>query len=161
MNSAIQGKIDNWKFHRGLALDILKSLTDEQLLLTVGKNMGTLGEQFRHMARVQVQYTEAIKNKKIGPTEKKPDLSSAGSKDQLMKILEDVDKEMMATIEGLLDEVVEELKIDWQYWGVQSLSLPEHLQALTDHECLHNGQIIVYLKTHEIPFPKSWEAWGL
>jgi hypothetical protein len=60
---------------------VLKTLTDEQLGLTVGKNMGTLGEQFRHMARVQIQYVEAIKNRKIGPTEEKPDINVAHSQE--------------------------------------------------------------------------------
>jgi hypothetical protein len=36
--------LENWKFHRNLAMDILKSLSDDQLDLTVGKNMGTVGE---------------------------------------------------------------------------------------------------------------------
>jgi hypothetical protein len=26
---------------------------------------------------------------------------------------------------------------------------------------LHSGQLVVYLRTHELPFPKSWSAWGL
>ena len=153
--------IKQWEFHRGLALDILKSLTDEQLELTVGKHMGTLGEQFRHMARVQIQYTEAIKNKKISKTERKIEPTISKSQKKLLGLWEEVEKDMVDTIQNLSVEEVENINIDWKYWGTDSMKLSEHLQALSDHENLHNGQIIAYLKTHAIPFPKSWESWGL
>lgn len=161
MSSDLQSKIDNWKFHRGLALDILKSLNDNQLGLTVGKNMGTIGEQFRHMAKVQIQYMEAIKNKKIGHVEYKIDPGVAKSKEKLLELLEMADKKMLDTLEELPDDQAVDLVIDWKYWGVESMNLSSHLDALLDHENLHNGQLIVYLRTYEIPFPKSWEAWGL
>ncbi len=161
MTNDLKSKLDNWKFQRSLALDVLKSLTDEQLSLTVGKNMGTLGEQFRHMARVQIQYTEAIKNKKIGQTEKKIDPSIARSKEKLLELWEQANKEMLGVLGGLSDQETKDLVIDWKYWGIESMNLSSHLDALLDHENLHNGQIIVYLRTHEIPLPKSWEAWGL
>ncbi len=46
MTSDIISKLENWKFHRGLALDILKSLTDEQLNLTIGKHMGKMPQLY-------------------------------------------------------------------------------------------------------------------
>ena len=66
----IQKKIDDWTYIQNLPLDVLKNLSDEQLILTVGKNMGTLGEQFRHMCRVRFQYAEAIENKVLRKTMK-------------------------------------------------------------------------------------------
>ena len=161
MTTDIKSKLENWEFQRGLALDILKQLTDDQLSLTVGKHMGTLGEQFRHMARVQIQYTEAVKNKKITPIEKVVDPNVAQSKGKLLELWEQANSEMFAVLEGLSDQETKDLIIDWKYWKIDSMNLLNHLDALLDHENLHNGQIIVYLRTHEIPFPKSWEAWGL
>ena len=161
MTKDLISKLENWKFQRELALDILKSLSDKQLNLTVGKHMGTLGEQFRHMARVQIQYTEAIKNKKISPTQKKIDLGVAKSKEKLLELWEQVNSEMLGVLGALSNQEVKDLIIDWEYWGIDSMNLPSHLDALLDHGNLHNGQIIVYLRTYEIPFPKSWEAWGL
>ncbi len=49
MNKEISRQVENLKFCQDLSLDILKMLTDEQLNFTVGENMGTLGEQFRHI----------------------------------------------------------------------------------------------------------------
>jgi len=42
-----------------------------------------------------------------------------------------------------------------------SMNLQDHLHVLMDHETLHIGELVVYLKTHEIPFPESWSMWGL
>jgi uncharacterized damage-inducible protein DinB len=52
----------------------------------------------------------------------------------------------------------EVLKIDWfgEKWG-----LDQHLQALIEHEILHHGQLVVYLRTLDLKFPQSWEIWGL
>jgi uncharacterized damage-inducible protein DinB len=161
MNENLRSRLENWKWHRGLALDILKSLKDEQLGLTVGKNMGTLGQQFGHIARVQIQYLEGIKNRKIGPVERRPETDVTHSKEKLIELWERVYKEMIETIEGLSENELSELRIDWSYWDMEALNLEDHLQALADHDNLHNGEIIVYLRTHEISFPKSWEPWGL
>ena len=51
--------------------------------------------------------------------------------------------------------------IDWTHWSMDEMNLVDHIQALADHNNLHNGEIIVYAKTHNIPFTKSWEPWGL
>ena len=45
--------------------------------------------------------------------------------------------------------------INWTHWDVKEMNLIDHIQALVDHNNLHNGEIIVYAKTHDIPFPKS------
>jgi uncharacterized damage-inducible protein DinB len=161
MNKDVASRLENLKFHRNLALDILKTLTDDHLALTVGKNMGTLGEQFRHMVRVEIQYVEAITTRRIDEAKKKIDSRTAQSKDALLKLWQETSLEMLSVIEKLTEQEMSDLTIDWKYWGYDKLNLSDHLQALSDHECLHNGEIIVYLKTHQIPFPKSWESWGL
>ena len=60
MRKGIARLIENLEFCQDLAMEILKMLSEQQLNFTVGKNMGTLGEQFRHMARVRLQYAEAL-----------------------------------------------------------------------------------------------------
>lgn len=161
MNKEISRQIENLKFCQDLAMDILQMLTDEQLGFTVGKNMGTLGEQFRHMARVRLQYSEAIENKKVEPTKETLDLSIAKSKERLIELWEKVNQKIPQILEKISAEELENLKIDWKHWGVDSMDIYRHLQALIDHENLHNGQIIVYVRTMGLKFPESWKAWGL
>jgi uncharacterized damage-inducible protein DinB len=158
MTKEIQKKIGDWEYIQNLELDVLKSLSDKQLRLTVGKNMGTLGEQFRHICRVRFQYAEAIENKVLEKTIEIIDLDIAKSKDALIELWQNANKKLLSVLEGVKSD---DLMIDWKYWGTDKVNIHDHLNYLMNHETLHNGQIIVYLRTHEIHFPKSWEAWGL
>ena len=161
MNKELSRQVENLKFCQDLAMDILKMLTDEQLNFTVGKNMGTLGEQFRHMARIRLQYSEAIENKKVEPTKETIDPSIAKSKEPLIELWKKVNQKIPQILEKMSAKELENLKIDWKHWGVDSMDIYSHLQALIDHENLHNGQIIVYVRTMGLKFPESWSAWGL
>lgn len=161
MSKEIQKKIEDWQFIQNLAFDVLKMLSDEQLGFTVGKNMGTLGEQFRHMARVRFQYTEAIETKKVSDTIEKIDPTVAKSQVRLIELWEKANKKLLNVLAKMSSDEVENTIIDWKHWGIDEMNIHDHLNALMDHETLHNGQIIVYLRTMELKFPKSWEAWGL
>jgi uncharacterized damage-inducible protein DinB len=160
MNKLLISPFQAWKFHRGLALDILKSISDDQLKLTVGKNMGTLGQQFRHIVKIEIEYLEAIKNKKVAPVQEKLDKNLWTSKESLIVVFDDIEKRMTELLNSISEDP-ESYMIDWTHWSMEEMNLIDHIQALADHNNLHNGEIIVYARTHEIPFPKSWEPWGL
>lgn len=161
MTKEIQKKIEDWKFIKNLAFDVLKMLTDEQLGFIVGKNMGTLGEQFRHMTRVRFQYAEAIETKKVDNTIEKIDPEVAKSKTKLIELWEKANQKLLAVLENANPDELENNMINWKHWGVDEMNIHDHLNALMDHETLHNGQIIVYLRTNDLKFPESWKAWGL
>ena len=161
MTNEIQNKIESWKWIQGLAFDVLKMLSDEQLYLMVGKNMGTLGEQFRHMIRVRFQYAEAIENKKITDVIEKIDPNIAKSETKLIELWEKANQKLLATLQNADPDKLEKTMIDWKHWGVDEMNIHDHLNALMDHETLHEGQIIVYLRSNDIKFPESWKAWGL
>lgn len=120
--------------------------------------MGTLGEQSRHMCRIRFQYAEAIENKALGKTIEKIDLDVAKSKEALIDLWQGANKKLSEVLEAVDSD---SLGIDWKYWGDDMVNIHDHLNYLMDHETLHNGQIIVYLRTHDISFPKSWQSWGL
>lgn len=159
MNKQLISPFQAWKFHRGLAIDILKSITDKQLQLTVGKNMGTFGQQFRHIAKIELEYFDAVKNKKINVKPGRLEKSISESKEQLLKVFDNTEKELTELLNSI--DNPENYIIDWTAWSMDQMNLIDHVQALADHSNLHNGEIIVYAKTHDIPFPKSWEPWGL
>ena len=161
MNKEITKQFDNWDYIQNLSLDILKSVSDEQLGLTVGKNMGTLGEQFRHIIRVRFQYAEAIENKIVADIIENIEPESAKSKLKLIELWKKANDKLLDILNKSSKIGSEDFLIDWKHWGIESMNIFDHLNALMDHEMLHNGEIIVYLKTYEIPFPKSWEPWGL
>ena len=161
MDKEIKKKIEDWQFIQNLAFDVLKMLSDEQLDFTVGKNMGTLGEQFRHMARVRFQYAEAIENKKVDNTIEKIDPKVAKSKSKLVELWEKANQKLLSILENTNSNEPENMMINWKHWGIDEMNIHDHFNALMDHETLHNGQVIVYLRTMGLKFPKSWESWGL
>jgi uncharacterized damage-inducible protein DinB len=159
MDKNLNYHFQSWKFHRGLALDLLGSLNEDQLKLTVGKNMGTLGQQFRHVVKIEWEYIDAIKSKKIDVKPGRLEKSIAESKDLLLEEFSKTEKELTELLSSIQDP--ENFIIDWSAWGVKEMNIIDHVQALADHTNLHNGELIVYARTHDIPFPKSWEPWGL
>ena len=149
----LKSKIDEWQSMRKLTLDLIEAIPEEKLGFAVGKNMGSLGKQFRHIGDVQLCYSEAIKTRKISFSNYKRDYSIENSKEKLKIFLEEIDKEMLK----LIDENPKS-EIDW--FG-DKLSIENHIDALIQHEILHHGELIVYVRILELNFPKSWNMWGL
>ena len=150
----LKEKLNDWQMMRKLTLDLLESLPEDKLKLSIGKNMGTLGKQFRHIGDVQHCYNEAIKTGKIDFTKYKRDYSIESSKQKLKQFLNDMDKEMLDLIEKNKDKL-----IDWEF---AKIPLIQHITYLIQHEILHQGELIVYIRTLGFEFPESWkETWGL
>ncbi len=163
MNRRLESLIDTYRLHRNLITDVLRQLSDEQLQLTIGKNMGTLGKQFRHIGDIQLCYIDALKTKKMSFFRSTVDHSLEESRELLLGFLTENDQRMLATLEGLGNEELEKMRIDWTHKSHQideQLSVYDHLNDLIRHEILHQGEIIVYLRTLELPFPASWRLWG-
>ncbi len=54
-----------WKFTRGLTLELLDSLTDAELGETPGPGLGPFWKQFRHVGRLQECYQEALNSRAL------------------------------------------------------------------------------------------------
>lgn len=153
MEQDLKQLLEDWQAMRQLTLDLLDELPEENLLFTVGKNMGTIGKQYRHIGDVQICYNEAIKTGKVDFNKYRRDYSLENSKEKLKAFLEEVNQEMLKLIEENQDA-----KIDW--FG-EERDIKQHIKALIEHEILHHGELVVYIRTLGINFPKSWELWGL
>ncbi len=153
MREELKHLLEKWKDLRQLTLDLLSELPEENLSFSVGKNMGTIGKQYRHIGDVQICYNEAIKTGKIDFGKYRRDYSVETSKMKLLEFLEEVNTEMLKLIEEK-----EDVKIDW--FG-EKLNLEEHLNSLIEHEILHHGELVVYIRVLDLKFPESWGVWGL
>jgi len=153
MEQDLKQLLENWQAMRQLTLDLLEELPEEHISFAVGKNMGTIGKQYRHIGDVQICYNEAIKTGKVDFNKYRKDYSLENSKEKLKAFLEEINQEMLKLVEENQDA-----KIDW--FG-EEWDLKQHLKALIEHEILHHGELVVYIRTLGIKFPKSWELWGL
>lgn len=153
MNEKLSQLVKSWKEMRHLTLDLLDKIPEKHLAFTVGKNMGTIGKQYRHIGDVQICYNEAIKTGKIDFDKYKRDYLIESSKEKLKIFLFEVNEEMLILIKKNPD-----IKINW--FG-EEWDLEQHIQALIEHEILHHGELVVYIKVLDLQFPKSWDLWGL
>ena len=153
MDEDLKQLLEHWNEMRELTLDLLDQLPEKYLSYSVGKNMGIIGKQYRHIGDVQICYVDAIKKSKIDFSKYKRDYSIENSKEKLKEFLIEINKEMLNLIEEN-----SEVEIDW--FG-DTLNLKQHIQALIEHEILHQGELVVYIRTLGLKFPKSWRLWGL
>lgn len=151
MNPKYQSIIAEFHWARGLCLDLLKALHDEQLHNQPVPKSGSWGKQFRHLGRVQENYIQAIKT---GTTIFSPEgctYSGQITKTSLLEYLKRLDDELLSSLHSPPPS------INWfgEIWSVE-----RHLQAMISHEILHHGQLILYARVGGVKLPKSWEAWG-
>jgi uncharacterized damage-inducible protein DinB len=161
VSSALKEQVAAWKFNRDLATSLLKALSDRDLKFIAAPTMGTLGEQFRHVARVRAQYLDALRTKKVGPGTLKIDPAVSRSKKRLLAINQLLDKKLLSHLKKVSEADTRNMRINWSYWELPPMSIAQHIAALNEHEILHNGQLIVYMRALGKKFPAKWKVWGL
>src|SRR3989338_2342565 len=124
MEQDLKQLLENWQAMRQLTLDLLEELPEEHISFAVGKNMGTIGKQYRHIGDVQICYNEAIKTGKVDFNKYRKDYSLENSKEKLKAFLEEINQEMLKLVEENQDA-----KIDW--FG-EEWDLKQHLKALIE-----------------------------
>ncbi len=145
--------INEWRFTRGLSLDLLGALSETDLSYSPGFGMGPLWKQFRHIGRVQEDYVLALTTGKVSfSTTGKKRFKQEGA-DGLRTYLSVCDEEMLRT----LSETPGSFEIDW--FG-EKVKVSEHMWRLAAHETFHHGQWVIYMHGLGKPFPPSWSAWG-
>lgn len=166
----VTGFVRQWNFTRSETLEILESLTDEQLnfkpkemptTLLKEREWQTLGYQFGCILRTQLVYTRAIREVKMDYSWfHDPQLMD---KNQFKKVkdlqlaLEKANQDWLEAIRTKRRD--EEFKISWP--GFKTF-IPNHITALIAHERIHHGQLITYLTLAGIEFPKNFKAnWAL
>ena len=139
MKNELEEIMDKWETMRQLTLDLLKIIPEERLEFTVGENMGSIGKQYRHLGDVQICYNQGIKTGRMSFDNYRRDYSLEMSKEKLEAFLEEINREMFRLIEANSG-----MKVDW--FG-EKWTLKHHLEALVEHEILHHGELIVYIRT--------------
>lgn len=156
----LSGNFSEWRFVRGLTMEILAELDEADLEYAGLPSMGPFWKQFRHMARVQQDYIDAIETSKIAFTTDGKTYSGGGDAIHLATYLEEQDRRLERIEAKVLETAYPagEFAVDW--FGRKE-SLHVHMLRLVAHETLHHGQIIVFMRALRKEFPPGWDAWGL
>jgi uncharacterized damage-inducible protein DinB len=146
--------ISQWKFLRGLTQDLLETLSQGEMTRAPNTSVGPWWKQFRHVARVQENYLDAIETGIVKFGFEGTSYQGHESKEELQKYLQRIDDRLY----GLLQTETRQPEIDW--FG-QKLPTAKHLLCLADHELLHHGQWILYARILGQKMPSSWKVWGV
>ena len=139
-----------WNFLRRLTLDLLGAA---DLGYSPGKGLGPFWKQFRHVGRFQANLLDALDTGRVdfgAPTE---GYQGGADRDALAAYLSGLDEWMNAAL-GQADWA---RTIDWEG---RSIDLADHCMRLAEHETLHDGEWVAYLRLAGRAFPPSWRAWG-
>ena len=159
--------LENYKLHRKLTRDLLLSLNSEQLSLKPFSVSGTFGKQFRHLLDIEKCYVESLLNGFLAFYRSDIDHSLETNSDRLIQELDREDAKLEKFFKGIRREKANEKYVDCtqavQYLGDNNIraSPVRILSWLIEHEILHEGELLLYVKTERMEFPKSWMIWGL
>lgn len=137
-----------------MTVDLLKTLNNAKLGCQPFVNMGTLGQQFRHLADISLCYEKAIRIGRLSFRGKRRDRrlerSVSGLRNYLGKVI--------TKLERSLRNCNPQSRISW---AGRKINIAQHLGYLNEHEILHHGELIVYARVCGLAFPGSWSVWGL
>jgi hypothetical protein len=149
----MRGTLDRYARFRAMTAELLATLDEESLGFTPGAGMGPMWQQFRHLGRVEDNYVTGIATGRLefGPPRRRA-AGTTGS--ALAGYLRDLDEDLRAAIDGAgPDRTIA--------WPGERVDLVEHVGRLVNHELLHHGELVVYVRLLGRPFPHSWRVWGL
>lgn len=159
--------LENYKLHRKLTRDLLLSLNQEQLSLKPFSVSGTFGKQFRHLLDIEKCYVESLLNGFLAFYRSDIDHSLETNRERLIQELDREDAKLEKFFKGIRREKANEKYVDCtqavQYLGDNNIraSPVRILSWLTEHEILHEGELLLYVRTERMEFPWSWMIWGL
>jgi uncharacterized damage-inducible protein DinB len=153
-NELINRFESQWRFARGLTKDLLSSLEPDELAFTPGSHLGPLWKHFRHLGRVQENYLQAIETGRVVFGFDNTTYRGDASQQSLVDYLNRVDERLTHA----LNDLEPSRRYDWFGSSVDAYT---HFTSMADHEILHHGMFVVYIKLLGRQFPRSWAAWGL
>ena len=150
--------ITRWQFTRSETLEILYSLSDDQLQFKpAGETWQTLFHQFGCIGRAQLVYADAVRNGKMN-------FSLFGSTELPSKDENQTVESIAAFLNHANTEWLEALAnyhgtIEWPD-GAKSAMV--HVMSLAEHERLHHGQLISYFTHAGLTLPDGFRRnWAL
>jgi hypothetical protein len=150
--------IARWNFVRFETLEILDTLTDEQLQFKpTGDTWQPLFYQFGCIGRTQLVYAKAVESGQMDlslfGSSSLPNKDDNQSKERIINFLEKCNQSWLRAM-SVNNNGVE--------WPAGRISLLLHISSLAEHERLHHGQLISYFTLTGFKLPKNFKSnWAL
>lgn len=165
--SNLKDSLFHFRLHRKLTMDLLGSLKPDQLSMKPLKIAGSFGKQFRHILDIEKCYVESLIHGSLTFLRTDIDHSLETDKEGLIEQLASTDSKLEEFFERISSERAREKYIECReavkYLGNENSNLSpiQIITMITDHEILHEGELVLYIRTLGFKFPRSWFLWGL
>jgi len=147
-----------WLRTRALTYDLLRSLPYSVMNFSPHPGFGTLIRQIRHVADIQACYLAAIETGKMEFSSEPRHRALEQVKEHVEAYLQSLDTQLLAVLRALPHPI----RARPIAWGVDQLTLLQHLTGLLQHETLHHGMWVFYARIADLTLPASWQqSWGL
>ena len=143
-----------WGFARGLTRDLLRFVDASDLAFRPSNRLGPLWKHFRHLRRVQKNYLRGIETGRVVFGFDGASYTGDASKRALLDYFDRLD--------ARLNEQLRAIDVNRRIqWPDSTVDVHEHVMRMADHEVLHHGMFIVYMRLLGKGFPRSWARWGV
>jgi len=132
----------------------LQFVDASDLAFSPSNRLGALWKHFRHLGRVQENYLRGIETGRVVFGFDGTSYRGDTSKRALLDYFDRLDTR--------LEEQVRAIDVNRKIeWFDETLDVDKHVMRMADHEVLHHGMFIVYMRLLGKGFPPSWARWGV
>jgi len=150
--------IKRWQFTRSETIEILQSLTDEQLQFKPeGDKWQSIFHQFGCISRTQLIYAKAaedgVMDLSLFSSSKIPDKDSHQTNAAILAFLNESNDAWLTALSQNNGAVK---------WPGDKKPIEVHIMSLAEHERLHHGQLVSYFTTAGFELPPNFKRnWAL
>jgi hypothetical protein len=157
MNSLIENYFPTFELYQSLRMQLMDTLTDEDLMFVPGGETVTLGALCRQIGETQQSYIESFINFTQDFSYRNEQQGLAESVDRLMIWYADLDRELKSVVSAISEEDLASRTIN--RGGGFVVSPAVQLEIYKEALLIFYGKADIYLKIMGKPRPQQWAAW--
>ena len=157
MNSLIENYYPTFELYQGLRMQLMDTLTDEDLMFAMGGENMILGALCRQIGETQQSYIDSFVNFTQDFSYRNEQPGLAESVDRLIVWYADLDRELKSVVSALSEQDLAQRTID--RGGGFIVSPDIQLEIYKEALLIFYGKADIYLKAMGKPRSEQWAAW--
>jgi len=157
MNSLIENYYPTFELYQSLRMQLMDTLTDEDLMFALGGENMTLGALCRQIGETQQSYIDSFITFTQDFSYRNEQPGLAESVDRLIVWFADLDRELKSVVSALSEQDLAQRTID--RGGGFIVSPDIQMEIYKEALLIFYGKVDIYLKEMGKPRSEQWAAW--